>query len=161
MTVDEIKATYSMRDIVERYGFKPNRAGFIHCPFHSGDRDASLKVYAKDFHCHACSANGDIFTFVQMMEEVPFKEAFLSLGGTYEKPTFQSRLAIYKSEQRKKQLQKERERQEDARHLNNLLIDVFRSAVQRSEPLSDCWCSSYNELQKQLYIHGELNSMPY
>ena len=82
MTVEEIKATYSMRDIVERYGFQPNRSGFIHCPFHTGDRDASLKVYAKDFHCHACGANGDIFTFVQMMEEISFKEAFLSLVGT-------------------------------------------------------------------------------
>ena len=38
MTREEIKQQYSMRDIVERYGFKPNRAGFISCPFHSGDR---------------------------------------------------------------------------------------------------------------------------
>ena len=40
----EIKNTYSMRDIVERYGFHPNRAGFISCPFHQGDRTPSLKV---------------------------------------------------------------------------------------------------------------------
>ena len=45
MTSEEIKATYSMRNVVERYGFQPNRAGFIHCPFHGGDREPSLKVY--------------------------------------------------------------------------------------------------------------------
>ena len=74
-----------MRDIVERYGFHPTRAGFIPCPFHSGDRQPSLKVYDRDFHCHACGANGDIFTFVQMMDDVDFRTAYQSLGGVYEK----------------------------------------------------------------------------
>ena len=159
MTTDEIKKNVSMTEVIEQYGLKV-RKGMVSCPFHK-DKSPSMKVYEDSFFCFSCGANGDIFTFVQMMEEVSFKEAFLSLGGTYEKPSFQSRLAIYKSEQRKKQLQKERERVDKARQLNNLLIDVFRSAMQRSEPLSDCWCSSYNELQKQLYIHGELNGMPY
>ncbi len=43
MTVEEIKETYSMRDVVGRYGFQPNHRGFISCPFHHGDRQASLK----------------------------------------------------------------------------------------------------------------------
>ena len=88
MTSEEIKATYSMRNVVERYGFQPNRAGFIHCPFHGGDREPSLKVYDRDFHCHACGAHGDIFDFIMRMDEVSFKEAFMSLGGEYQKPTF-------------------------------------------------------------------------
>ena len=81
MTKDEIKEQYSMRDIVEQYGFHPNRAGFISCPFHSGDRTPSMKIYKKDFHCHACGANGDIFDFVMWMDGLTFKEAFQSLGG--------------------------------------------------------------------------------
>ena len=84
MTVEEIKAAYSMRDIVERYGFRPTRAGFIPCPFHSGDRQASLKVYDRDFHCHACGAHGDIIDFVMMMDDVDFKTAYQSLGGEYQ-----------------------------------------------------------------------------
>ena len=94
MTVEEIKATYSMRHIVERYGFHPTRAGFIPCPFHSGDRQASLKVYDRDFHCHACNTHGDIFDFVMLMDDVDFKTAFQSLGGEYQKPTFSSRMKI-------------------------------------------------------------------
>ena len=49
MTKDEIKEQYSMRDIVEQYDFHPNRAGFISCPFHSGDRTPSMKIYKKTF----------------------------------------------------------------------------------------------------------------
>ena len=49
MTSEEIKATYSMRDILTKCGLpEPNRAGFCHCPFHKGDRDPSMKVYDKD-----------------------------------------------------------------------------------------------------------------
>ena len=44
MTKDEIKQIYSMSEIVERYGFKPNRSGFIRCPFHPGDKTASKSI---------------------------------------------------------------------------------------------------------------------
>ena len=83
MNREEIKHSYSMREIVERYGFHVNRAGFIHCPFHKGDKGASLKIYPDSFHCFGCGASGDIFTFVQLIDHVDFKEAFQSLGGTY------------------------------------------------------------------------------
>ena len=45
MTSEEIKRTVFMEKLVERYGLYPNRAGFIVCPFHKGDRNASLKIY--------------------------------------------------------------------------------------------------------------------
>lgn len=108
MTADEIKSTYSMREIVERYGFHPNRAGFISCPFHQGDKTPSLKIYEKDYHCHACGANGDIFTFVQEIEGISFKEAFRSLGGTYQPCC---RIA---SQRRRNQIKREREEQYEA-----------------------------------------------
>lgn len=157
MTREEIKESTDMIDVLERYGMRPNRAGFIQCPFHTGDRQASLKVYKKDFNCYACGANGDIFTFVQLMEDVSFKEAFQILGGTYEKPTFSSNLAIYRSNARKKMEQKKRKRKQDEKDLNKLLIDVYRKWMQKSKPLSDVWCSCYNALQYQLYIHEIIN----
>ncbi len=159
MTVEEIKDTYSMRDIVERYGFQPDRKGFISCPFHPGDRQASMKVYGRDYHCHACRANGDIFSFVEQMENITFKEAFQLLGGTYEKPTFSSRLTIYKSQKRREMLKKERGRAGRKRQLNCMLIGIYRSYMDRSEPFSDVWCDCYNALQYQLYIHAELNEL--
>ena len=157
MTREEIKENTDMIDVLERYGMRPNRAGFIQCPFHAGDHQASLKVYKKDFNCYACGKNGDIFTFVQLMENVSFKEAFGILGGTYEKPTFSSNLAIYRSDARKKMEQKKRKRKQDEKDLNKLLIDVYRKWIQKSKPLSDVWCSCYNALQYQLYIHEIIN----
>ena len=159
MTVEEIKDTYSMRDIVERYGFQPSRKGFIQCPFHAGDRQASMKVYGRDYHCHACGANGDIFSFVEQMENLTFKEAFQLLGGTYEKPTFSSRLTIYKSQKRREMIKKERGRVERTRQLNCMLIRIYRAYMERSEPFSDVWCDCYNALQYQLCIHAELNEL--
>lgn len=159
MTSEEIKDEYSMRDIVGRYGLIPDRKGFISCPFHHGDRQASLKVYDKDFHCHACGANGDIFTFVQLMENVDFKEAFQSLGGTYKQPSFSSKLAIYRSRKRKEMARKAQERQAEQKRLNHMLISVYRAYMERSEPFSDVWCDCYNALQYQLYLQGELNGM--
>lgn len=159
MTVEEIKATYSMRDIVGRYGYQPNRRGFISCPFHTGDRQASLKVYGQDYHCHACGANGDIFSFIEQMENLTFKEAFLALGGTYEKPTFSSRMNVYKSQKRRSMLKKEMARLRKKKWLNCMLIGIYRSYMDRSEPFSDIWCDCYNALQYQLYIHAELNEL--
>lgn len=46
MTREEIKQTYSMKDILVKCGLPgPNRAGFIKCPFHKGDHEASMKIY--------------------------------------------------------------------------------------------------------------------
>ena len=68
MNSEEIKAMYSMQDILAKCGLSaPNRAGFCHCPFHKGDREPSMKIYDKDFHCFACGANGDIFDFVSRL----------------------------------------------------------------------------------------------
>ena len=159
MTVEEIKDTYSMRDIVERYGFQPSRKGFIQCPFHAGDRQASMKVYGRDYHCHACGANGDIFSFVEQMENLTFKETFQLLGGTYEKPTFSSRLTIYKSQKRREMIKKERGRAESKRQLNCMLIGIYRAYMERSEPFSNVWCDCYNALQYQLCIHADLNEL--
>lgn len=90
MTSEEIKRTVSMEELVERYGLYPNRAGFIVCPFHKGDRNASLKIYKDSFYCFGCGAAGDVFDFVRKMDGMSFKEAFLFLGGEYEckKKTF-------------------------------------------------------------------------
>lgn len=159
MNKDEIKARYSMREIVEQYGFRPDRAGFIHCPFHKGDKGASLKVYKDSFHCFGCGKNGDIFTFVQLMDHVDFKTAFQSLGGTYEKPTFGSQLAIYKKKMREEERRKKVEKLRNRRQLNNVLIDIYRDYMRKSEPFSDVWCDCCNALQYQLYLHEILEEM--
>lgn len=157
MTKEEIKSAYSMQEIVERYGLHPNRAGFIRCPFHKGDNDASMKIYKDSYHCFGCGANGDIFTFIQQMDNCDFKTAFYSLGGTYEKPTFQSKLSVYRLKKQEEQRKKEEIKLKRKKELNNMLIDIYRDWMKKSEPFSDVWCDCSNALTKQLYIHEVLN----
>ena len=159
MNVEEIKDRYRMRDILDLYGIPVNRAGFCRCPFHTGDREPSMKIYARDFHCYACGANGDIFDFVERMDGVGFKEAFQSLGGTYEKPTFSSRLAIYRSQKRQAMRKKEKQKAAGERKRISLLIGAYRWGVEHNRPLSDAWCENYNKLQYQLYLLEEQQGM--
>lgn len=119
MNKEEIKARYSMRSVVERYGYHLNRAGFISCPFHKGDREASMKIYKDSYYCFGCGVSGDVFSFIQEMEHCDFKTAFYSLGGTYEKPTFQSKLAVYKTKKQAEQREKEKIKKEKRKQLNN------------------------------------------
>ena len=76
MDKETIKQQHSMRDVLSRYGMVPNRAGFINCPFHPKDRTASMKIYKDSYYCFGCGATGDIFTFVQNMDNCDFKTAF-------------------------------------------------------------------------------------
>lgn len=82
MTKEEIKQSVKMSEILSRYELKPNRAGFICCPFHK-EKSASCKIYDDSFYCFGCGIGGDVFDFVMQYESVPFSTAFIELGGTY------------------------------------------------------------------------------
>lgn len=152
MTKEEIKEAIPMKDILRRYGIEENRAGFIHCPFHEGDREASMRIYDKDFHCFGCGANGDIFDFVMKMEECSFPAAFKMLGGSYQghRDSFSARLARYHLEQKKEARRRKLERERREKEYLILLISVYQKWMRRSAPLSEAWCDCYNALQKAI-----------
>ena len=157
MTTEDIKQQYSMRDVVGMYGLYPNRAGFISCPFHSGDHTPSMKIYKKDYHCHSCGANGDIFSFVQGMENCSFKEAFLKLGGTYEEKTsWQHKRFEYQLQKKK---EKEiREKNEKRAYKRELIKDLhYQRLFMRLFPVfSDDWCEAVNRFEKDYELLGQL-----
>ena len=155
MTAEEIKQTYSMTDIVGRYGLRPNRAGFIKCPFHVGDHTASLKIYKDNFYCYGCGATGDIFKFVMLMDSCSFKDAFLSLGGEYDHAETKNErrhrkrdllIAEQKRQKKEKELQVKRQELHDLGKYLSLLV----TAEKTFEPLSEMWCKIENELP-QIY----------
>lgn len=152
MTTDEIKQSVSMKEVVERYGYHPNRAGFISCPFHHGDRTPSMKIYKRDYHCHACGANGDVFSFVQGMENCDFKTAFKALGGSYKaKSDHQRNLYHYHLQKRKeaeiKRLQRaEQEKKEVIEEIRMQKIFEMCFPV-----FSDDWCEAVNRLEYLFY----------
>lgn len=147
MTKEEIKQQFSMIDVVERYGFHPDRHGFLHCPFHSGDHTASLKIYRDSFYCFGCHTHGDIFGFVQRMENCSFKEAFKILGGD-SGPL--SDAAITRINKRKREQKRYQKKLDDAMEGTVKASDELQAAKKRLEtlePLSTEWCTLANKIQ--------------
>lgn len=146
MTAEDLRSQYKMIDIVDRYGLKPNRAGFLNCPFHSGDHTASLKVYKDSFYCFGCHVHGDIFNFIMMMDNCSFRDAYKILGG---ESGHLSDSAITKIARRKREAKRYRKRLDDALTGTRIASSEYLYAKQilsEMVPFSDAWCAVQNML---------------
>lgn len=66
-------------EAAERYGFTPNRAGYICCPFHR-ERTPSLKLYPDGgWHCFGCGKGGSSIDFVMALFDLNFRQAVVRL----------------------------------------------------------------------------------
>src|ERR1700746_3206813 len=83
MPTDDFKDTVKQQaDIVRIVGdyVKLKKAGAQNytglCPFHN-EKTPSFGVHATQqfFHCFGCGASGDVFSFVQKLENITFPEA--------------------------------------------------------------------------------------
>ena len=106
-----IKDQLTMRDVLRQYGYEPNRANFICCPFHN-EKTPSMKIFEKDYHCFGCGENGDVITFVQRLFNLSFPDALKKIDvdfglNLYGDHTFEE---LRKSHYQQKKLQAERER---------------------------------------------------
>ncbi len=80
---DQVKENLSITDVVSTYvRLEKSGAQFrARCPFHN-ERTPSFYVSPerKSFHCFGCQVHGDIFTFVEKIENIPFFEALKILA---------------------------------------------------------------------------------
>lgn len=74
ITVELVRSSVSMRDIVNKYGFKVGNNGRIPCPFHHG-RNNNLGFDDRIYHCFVCGAKGDTIDFVMKLFKLTFLEA--------------------------------------------------------------------------------------
>lgn len=108
VAIEQIKELVTMQEVIDLYGFAPNRAGFISCPFHDGDSSASLKIYpeGRGWYCFGCGAGGDVIKFVQMLYKINFTQALtrlnydFNLNLNYGKPT-EAEIALAKKREKK------------------------------------------------------------
>lgn len=157
MTVDEIKAQYDMRAILDMYSIKVNRNGFISCPFHR-EKTASMKVYKDSVYCYGCGLSADIFTFVQKMENCSFKDAFKRLGGSYShKSDHERELFRYRLEKAKETRLRRLCRLN--RYKRKLLKEIeFEFYMKNTmEVFSDLWCKAVNDFERDMYRLEEIN----
>ncbi len=79
----EVKLRVTARAAAELYGYQPNRAGFILCPFHA-EKSASLKLYdTGNFHCFGCGAGGDSIDFTARLHGLTPLEAVKKLDADF------------------------------------------------------------------------------
>ena len=120
-TVQTIKDRLTMREVLERYGYEPNKKGFMCCPFHL-EKTPSMKIYEKDYHCFGCGEHGDVITFVQKLFNLSFQEALKKIDvdfvlNLYGDKTFEE---LRKSHYQLKQLKAKREREKAERKQSNM-----------------------------------------
>ncbi len=76
--IEEIAAANDIIEVISSYiPVKKRGKSFIAlCPFHP-DKNPSLTISQEKqvYHCFACGAGGNVFTFVQEYEKIPFTEA--------------------------------------------------------------------------------------
>lgn len=80
---DQVKENLSITDVVSTY-IRLEKSGSQYrarCPFHN-EKTPSFYVSPerKSFHCFGCQTHGDIFTFVEKIENIPFFDALKILA---------------------------------------------------------------------------------
>lgn len=135
-TVEEIKEAYTMRDVLDMYGIKVNHNNMCCCPIH-GEKHPSMKVYKDGYHCFACGSNGDIFSFVQSVENCDFKAAFYKLGGSYDNSTPEAKIRLFRAQKRILQREKEKNRDKIELLTNGVDIIVYGELYRKAIPDSE------------------------
>ena len=84
--VQQIKDRLNIVDVISAY-VELSRAGKhmkARCPFHN-EKTPSFNVSPERgmYHCYGCGAGGDMFTFIEAIEGVEFKDALKILAIYY------------------------------------------------------------------------------
>lgn len=143
MTTEEIKESVNMSDVLTERGISI-RNGMCKCPFHD-DRKPSMKVYKDGCRCFTCAESWDVFGFVMKYDNVTFKQAFVSLGGTYKQSTKRERiLAQGRRDRAKADRSAHKMVRKTLQHELHLSLMICRLCDKVYPPLSDEWCEIKN-----------------
>ena len=155
MTVEEIKQSVSMTDVLAGYGVKVKK-GMACCPIHR-EKHPSMQVFKDGYKCYACQSHGDIFKFVMEIEHCDFKTAFISLGGTYKEHQNKKhkKLVKKKFERQHKEKQSQNQFEEKLHYRLCKAISKCREVIQDEEPYSDRWCTCVNAYDWLIHVLEE------
>lgn len=139
---DEIKERLSIMDVVATY-VRLEKSGSQYkarCPFHN-ERSASFYVSneRKSYHCFGCGAHGDIFSFVEKIENIPFFEALKLLAD-------RAGISLKNTEKNKEDSRMLALMQEATLHFEKNLLGSSEAKVYLSER------GVHEETQKQFHI---------
>ena len=126
---EEVKQRLNIRQVVEHYGYKVNRANQFICPFHN-DHKPSASIKNDYFNCFVCGAGGDLITFTAKLHGLKNYDACKKLASDFnlnigtEPQTQADRLrADRERAKRQAELKRQREEEELIQHIGNVLAD--------------------------------------
>ena len=129
---EEVKQRLNIRQVVEHYGYKVNRANQFICPFHN-DHKPSASIKNDYFNCFVCGAGGDLITFTAKLHGLKNYDACKKLASDFnlnigtEPQTQADRLrADRERAKRQAELKRQREEEELIQHTGNVLADYHR-----------------------------------
>lgn len=74
MTIQQLKQTLTLPQLLHHYNLSPNKNKLIKCPFHE-DKKASMQINEDFYYCHGCAKKGDIIDWVQEFDKCDKKTA--------------------------------------------------------------------------------------
>ncbi|MEN8153191.1 MAG: DNA primase [Acidobacteriota bacterium] len=99
---DQIKRIVTITDVISMYGIDMKPAGKYYkalCPFHNEKTPSFfIKPETDTFACYGCNKFGDIFTFVQDMENIGFIDAMNMLVEKFNIPVEKNKAFSYSKE---------------------------------------------------------------
>ncbi len=133
---EEIKRNVNMFDILQRYGYKANKNGFVCCPFHN-EKTPSFKIFADNqrYKCFGCGEGGDIFSFTMKIFNINFQQAILKLNYDFslllpigKTLTIRERTEILEKQRR---IKKKQEQKEKLRATYKIILNELTDAHRR------------------------------
>ena len=79
---ESVKDSITPCEAAERYDIKVRHNGMCKCPFHN-DKNPSMKLYEKRYHCFGCQADGDVISFISRLFNITPKEAAMKLADDF------------------------------------------------------------------------------
>ncbi len=153
---EEVKQQLNIRQVVEHYGFKVNRAGKFTCPFHN-DHKPSASIKNDYFHCFVCGAGGDLITFTAKHLGLSNLDAAKELVRE-----FALDIDIRTAEERRAQYAEERKLKEQIKACSSLRDKFAKDKEIRSEKRKPTFYKLRNEIRQSsrraeeeqaVYIH--------
>ncbi len=142
----EVRERVTARAAAERYGFHPDRSGFVRCPFHR-EKTGSLKLYPDGrYHCFGCGADGDAIDFTARLHGLSPLEAVRRLDTDFclrlplDKPLTELERRQARQEQRRREQLREtweafqQWRRETVRQLDSVFLEAHLAQVHITVP---------------------------
>ena len=126
---EEVKQRLNIRQVIEHYGYKVNRANQFICPFHN-DHKPSASIKNDYFNCFVCGAGGDLISLTAKLHGLSNINACKKLDqdfhlGLSQQPV--SHIDRLKADRekvkRQSELKRQREEEELIQHTGNVLAD--------------------------------------